>query len=68
MIPLTMKQRESSAFYYMLALNYRQERQNFRTRTKGLRDYLDIIITQEMALGILAKNKDADKPQGTIHR
>lgn len=63
MIPLTMKQRESSAFYYMLALNYRNEKQHFKKKTKGLRQYLDIVITQEMALGLLAGNRRIQNEQ-----
>ena len=58
MIPLTMRQRESSSFYYMLAVNYRQESKSFRRKRDSLREYFDIVITQEMALGLLANTRD----------
>ena len=63
-----MKQRESSAFYYMLALNYRNEKQILKRKTKGLREYFDIVVTQEMALGLVANNQHLDKRQPSFLR
>ena len=68
MIPLTMKQRESSAFYYMLALNYRNEKQIMKRKAKDLREYFDIVVTQEMALGLVAHNRDLDRQQQSFFR
>ena len=66
MIPLTMKQRESSAFYYMLSMNYRPEKQE--RKTMGLREYFDIVISQEMALGLISDNQEKSKLRRSLLR
>eukprot|EP00795_Rhopilema_esculentum_P006902 gene6902-12513_t len=62
MIPLIMRQRESSAFYYMLALSYRKENQTSKRYVKDLREFLDVIISQETALGLVSPDKEMHYP------